>query len=350
VAIVAMAASTVAFGQCPGDCNGNGAVGIQELIRGVGIATGSISLAECPAFDTDGSDTVTIGELIAAVANALGGCPATPTSPPLTATRTPTVTHTLAPTGTRTLTSTIAVTATGTATATNAPPASPTATDTSSPEPSVTASPTSVTSPSDTATATPTQTIDATFTVTAEPTATSTPPVALTATASPTRTPTRTPVPTANTCGNGFLQQGETCASCPADCTVSACTATTTMVTFQVQFKRPLGTMPTAATTLLGYRSNRASLPGSGMVTTVRQRVTYPSPLPNSTAISDLDYAVRVVIGRTAGLSDGLLYSVKFDRCQGAPAVTAADFGCTVEACAGAGGPIAGCTCTVTGP
>jgi hypothetical protein len=78
--------------------------------------------------------------------------------------------------------------------------------------------------------------------------------------------------------------------------------------------------------------------------------VTFPSPLPNSIAINDLDYAVRVVIGRTAGLTNALLYSVKLDTCQGAPAVTAADFGCIMEACAGAGGPIAGCTCTVTGP
>jgi hypothetical protein len=57
-----------------------------------------------------------------------------------------------------------------------------------------------------------------------------------------------------------------------------------------------------------------------------------------------------VVLGRTAGLAEGLLYSAKFDTCQGAAAVTADDFGCTVEACAGAGGPIEGCTCTVVQP
>ena len=46
--------------------------------------------------------------------------------------------------------------------------------------------------------------------------------------------------------------------------------------------------------------------------------------------------AMLELIGRSAGLSNALLYSVTFDRCQSAPAVTAADFGCTVEACAGA--------------
>jgi len=120
------------------------------------------------------------------------------------------------------------------------------------------------------------------------------------------------------------------------------------MVSFKVNFAGPAGTTPITATTLLGYRSNRISIPGTGMVNTVRQRVTFPPPLPNTIGISDLDYAVRVVVGRTNGIPAGLLYTVKFDTCQGAPAVTAADFGCTMEACAGAGGPITGCTCTVT--
>jgi hypothetical protein len=149
-------------------------------------------------------------------------------------------------------------------------------------------------------------------------------------------------------CGNGFLEPGETCQGCAADCAVGSCTATATMLTFQVLFEGAVGTSPTTTTTLLGYRSNRVSLPGSASAVSVRQRVTFPPPIPNTVAINDFDYAVRVVVGRTAGLvSDSLLYSVKFDTCQGAPAVTAADFGCTVEACAGTGGPIEGCTCSV---
>jgi hypothetical protein len=149
-------------------------------------------------------------------------------------------------------------------------------------------------------------------------------------------------------CGNGFIEPGETCASCAVDCTIGPCIATTTSVTFQVQFQAPLGASPNTATTLIGYRSNRVSIPGSGSVTSVRQRVTFPPPLPNVGSVNDLDYALRVVIGRNAGLSNGLLYSVRFDTCQGAPAVTAADFACTMEACAGGGGPISGCSCNVT--
>jgi len=122
------------------------------------------------------------------------------------------------------------------------------------------------------------------------------------------------------------------------------------MVSFAVQFDGPAGTTPLTSTVLLGYRSNRVSIPGTGGATTVRQRVTFPSPLPNTIGVNDLDYALRVVVGRTAGIADGLLFTVKFDRCTGAPAVTVADFGCNVEACAGGGGPIVGCTCHVTVP
>ena len=61
---------------CVGDCNGNGAVAINELIVGVNIALGSTPLSSCPAFDANGDGMVGINELIAAVNNALNGCPA----------------------------------------------------------------------------------------------------------------------------------------------------------------------------------------------------------------------------------------------------------------------------------
>ena len=48
----------------------------------------------------------------------------------------------------------------------------------------------------------------------------------------------------------------------------------------------PLATSPTTATTLLGYRSNRVSIPDSAAVTSVRQRVTFPAPLPNTVSIN----------------------------------------------------------------
>src|SRR5262249_24152846 len=59
---------------CVGDCNHNGIVTVDELIRGVNIALGNAAVPICPEFDRDGSQTVTINELIAAVNAALNGC------------------------------------------------------------------------------------------------------------------------------------------------------------------------------------------------------------------------------------------------------------------------------------
>jgi len=59
---------------CVGDCNHNGIVTVDELIRGVNIALGNAAVSICPEFDRDGSQTVTINELIAAVNAALNGC------------------------------------------------------------------------------------------------------------------------------------------------------------------------------------------------------------------------------------------------------------------------------------
>jgi hypothetical protein len=59
---------------CAGDCNGNGAVSIGELVTGVRIALGEASLEECSAADPGGDGLVTIADLIRAVGSALDGC------------------------------------------------------------------------------------------------------------------------------------------------------------------------------------------------------------------------------------------------------------------------------------
>jgi hypothetical protein len=59
---------------CVGDCDQNGSVSVDELVKGVNIALGSASLDDCPSFDTNGDDRVTIDELIAAIDAALKGC------------------------------------------------------------------------------------------------------------------------------------------------------------------------------------------------------------------------------------------------------------------------------------
>ncbi len=59
---------------CAGDCNGDAAVDIAELVRGVAIALGSRPPDDCANLDGDGNGAVTIDELLRAVRSALDGC------------------------------------------------------------------------------------------------------------------------------------------------------------------------------------------------------------------------------------------------------------------------------------
>ena len=59
---------------CPGDCDGSGAVTVDELIRGVDIALGQRAVNTCAPLDTDADAVVSIAELVAAVGRALAGC------------------------------------------------------------------------------------------------------------------------------------------------------------------------------------------------------------------------------------------------------------------------------------
>lgn len=60
---------------CPGDCDGDGSVTVDELLRGVNIALGQAPIGECPAFDADGDGEVRVDDLVAAITAALQGCP-----------------------------------------------------------------------------------------------------------------------------------------------------------------------------------------------------------------------------------------------------------------------------------
>jgi len=120
LALIALLVAPAAPAQtCPGDCNGDGAVRIEELVLGVRIALGDADLATCPAFDTTPDGTVRIDELIRAAGTALSGCPATP-APTATAvpTDTPAPTETVPPADTPTPTETETETPTVTETAT----------------------------------------------------------------------------------------------------------------------------------------------------------------------------------------------------------------------------------------
>ncbi|MGH3584170.1 MAG: hypothetical protein ACRDUB_21465 [Mycobacterium sp.] len=170
-----------------------------------------------------------------------------------------------------------------------------------------------------------------------------------------------------NTCGNGFLEVGEACSLCPgataatpccdvgeacnacaADCQVQACTPGAPTVAFAVDLVAPLGFAPTTTTVLVGYDSAAMSIPGSGSVASVRQRVVAPPPLPQSFAPNDLDYAVRVLVSRNIPV--GQIATIAFDQCSGQPAPTLVQLACAVETCSQGGSPVPGCTCTIRVP
>jgi hypothetical protein len=61
-------------GPCVGDCNHDLKVTIDEIIKGVNIALGSLAPGACPAFDCHGNGQVTVDCLVRAVNAALNGC------------------------------------------------------------------------------------------------------------------------------------------------------------------------------------------------------------------------------------------------------------------------------------
>lgn len=80
---------------CVGDCNGDGAVTIDELITGTNIALGSLPLTRCTALDANADEQITVNELVIAVNATLNGC-----SIGTTPTATPLPTNTMLPTAT----------------------------------------------------------------------------------------------------------------------------------------------------------------------------------------------------------------------------------------------------------
>ncbi|HVM96124.1 MAG TPA: hypothetical protein VMT89_07030 [Candidatus Acidoferrales bacterium] len=391
---------------CIGDCTGKGSVTASDITRLVviliscdGVANGCAAIPSgCTAGDRNGDGEITVDELMFVISNVLtqdDGCPGpspvptasataaksstatvTPTASvastaTATASSAPTSTHSATPlpsdtpsfsaTPTFTATPTLSPTAVATASATPSPTMQPTSTMSSTPSPTFTLSPTvpatetrsSTPTAIATNTVTPTQSATATATMTsaasATPTATSTiaaPSSTATATATSTVGATATP---STVCGNGVLEDGETCATCAADCAIRSCTATTPVRTATINFTAPDGANVTGITVLVGYRSGTISLPGTGAASTVGARVKN-KPSNVIAAVNDLDYALRVVLSRSTTIPAGRLFTVDFDGCQGAVAPTAASFGCHVEQCANTFGNVQGCTCSVAFP
>jgi hypothetical protein len=72
---VPTATATLQAGSCPGDCNANGQVTVNELVTAVNIALGNSDVSTCANADRNHSGSVSIDELIAAVNDSLTGCP-----------------------------------------------------------------------------------------------------------------------------------------------------------------------------------------------------------------------------------------------------------------------------------
>lgn len=64
----------LSFTSCEGDCGEDDQVTVDELVRGVKIALGTLELGNCAALDVD-DGVVSVDELITAVARSMGGCP-----------------------------------------------------------------------------------------------------------------------------------------------------------------------------------------------------------------------------------------------------------------------------------
>jgi hypothetical protein len=59
---------------CLGDCNNDGVVEVQELVRGVGIGMEQVPFPTCPRFDGDHDGIVAVYELVGGTGNSLSGC------------------------------------------------------------------------------------------------------------------------------------------------------------------------------------------------------------------------------------------------------------------------------------
>jgi cytochrome c peroxidase len=59
---------------CPGDCDLDGVVAVNELVTSINVSLGDSSLARCVVSDPSGDGRVTVSELVSAIRRALDGC------------------------------------------------------------------------------------------------------------------------------------------------------------------------------------------------------------------------------------------------------------------------------------
>lgn len=61
--------------RCPGDCNDDLHVTVDEILAMVSIALGNVDVSTCRAGDANRDGQITVDEILAAAGNALNGCP-----------------------------------------------------------------------------------------------------------------------------------------------------------------------------------------------------------------------------------------------------------------------------------
>lgn len=76
VTAILLASASLARAECVGDCSRDGAVTVDEIVAGIGIALGNTGVDACEPFDGNGDGQVTVDEIVSSVNYALNGCPA----------------------------------------------------------------------------------------------------------------------------------------------------------------------------------------------------------------------------------------------------------------------------------
>ncbi|MDX2168472.1 MAG: hypothetical protein SF182_15465 [Deltaproteobacteria bacterium] len=162
-------------------------------------------------------------------------------------------------------------------------------------------------------------------------------------------------------CGNAKLDAGENCDDgnqlqesgvgpadfCPTDCNIAACTPAGSN-TATVSFTSPVDL--TSLTIVLYYPDAKVQVPGVNSDPPVQNAVLSGS---FATTPVDTGYALRVVSidPSLVGVPAGAAFTVTFDTCQGAPALTAGDLACFVADASDANAaPVFGTSCSVTVP
>ncbi len=159
-------------------------------------------------------------------------------------------------------------------------------------------------------------------------------------------------------CGNNLVVAPETCDdgntsdadSCPSDCIIDPCTpmsGTDAPASVTVAGSDNIG----AITLLVDYPEGKVSILGSG--TSIPIGVITDTPGLSSVTPNDYDHALQAFAQDSSSTLLGVLFKIHFETCEGASAIVANDFSCTVIDAADPTGsviPASSLTCAVTVP